>query len=306
MDDASYIAVVGGVNVDIGGRSFAPLVPGDSNPGRVSTALGGVGRNIAHNLRLLGCRVGMLTAYGDDRNGEHVAVSCLELGIDIHRARIVPGAATSTYLYLTGPRGEMALAVSDMQVCEAITPDYLLSHLPWLNGATAVVVDANLPEESLRCLAEEVRAPLFCDPVSTAKAARLRPILPRLTALKPNRLEAELLTGEADPMRAAARLLDAGVKEVYLSLGGEGLLGCTQEQCLRLPCIPVSAVNSTGCGDAMTAALVWASLRRMPLAERMRCALAAAAITLRSGGTVAPDLNEQNLLRLAGEGADPC
>ena len=39
----SYAVVVGGVNVDIGGRSFKPLVGEDSNPGEVITGLGGVG-----------------------------------------------------------------------------------------------------------------------------------------------------------------------------------------------------------------------------------------------------------------------
>ena len=52
LRSGSYAVVVGGVNVDIGGRSFAPLVASDSNPGTVSVSLGGVGRNIAHNLAL--------------------------------------------------------------------------------------------------------------------------------------------------------------------------------------------------------------------------------------------------------------
>ena len=46
----AFAAVVGGFNVDIGGRAFGPLISGDSNPGCVSVSLGGVGRNIAHNL----------------------------------------------------------------------------------------------------------------------------------------------------------------------------------------------------------------------------------------------------------------
>lgn len=46
----AYVVVAGGTNVDIGGRSYAPLVAGDSNPGRVTVSLGGVGRNIAHDL----------------------------------------------------------------------------------------------------------------------------------------------------------------------------------------------------------------------------------------------------------------
>ena len=61
-----YAAVVGGVNMDIGGQSDGPLVPGDSNPGRVRISLGGVGRNIAHNMALLGLDVRFLTAFGDD------------------------------------------------------------------------------------------------------------------------------------------------------------------------------------------------------------------------------------------------
>ena len=53
---APYVTVVGGVNMDIGGRPAAVPVMQDSNPGTVGMSLGGVGRNIAHNLRLLGSR----------------------------------------------------------------------------------------------------------------------------------------------------------------------------------------------------------------------------------------------------------
>ena len=79
---SSYAVVVGGVNIDIGGRSYAPLVEADSNPGRISLSLGGVGRNISHNLSLLGTDVRMLTAIGDDLHGEQAAASFAQLGID--------------------------------------------------------------------------------------------------------------------------------------------------------------------------------------------------------------------------------
>ena len=57
-----YAVVCGGVNIDIGAHSFAPLRDRDSNPGRVELSLGGVGRNIAHNMRLLGVPTYLLTA----------------------------------------------------------------------------------------------------------------------------------------------------------------------------------------------------------------------------------------------------
>ncbi|MBP0963549.1 MAG: winged helix-turn-helix transcriptional regulator, partial [Oscillospiraceae bacterium] len=191
----SYAVVVGGVNVDIGGRSVAPLVNSDSNPGTVTVSLGGVGRNIAHNMSLMGVDVRMLTAFGDDIHGSRIAASCSELGIDLSHALRIAGAATSTYLYIADHQGEMALAISDMDICKKITPAYLATKLALLQNAQVVVVDANLPEETLRYLAENCTAPIFCDPVSTVKAEKLKGILDKIHTLKPNRIEASLLAG---------------------------------------------------------------------------------------------------------------
>ena len=58
---APYVVVVGGVNMDIGGWPSEVPVDRDSNPGAVRMSLGGVGRNIAHNLCLLGQRTTMVT-----------------------------------------------------------------------------------------------------------------------------------------------------------------------------------------------------------------------------------------------------
>lgn len=294
----SYAVVVGGVNVDICGRSFAPLVEVDSNPGVVSSSLGGVGRNIAHNMSLMGLDVRLLTAFGDDQNGQRVAASCSELGIDASRALRIPGATTSTYLYLTGPDGEMALAVSDMEVCRRITPEYLSGSLPLLQSAQVVVADANIPGESLRYLAENCSVPLFVDPVSTAKAEKLRPILPRIHTLKPNALEASILSGEeihsdADVERAADRLLQMGVHRLFLSLGSRGVYAAMGKERLWLNNLPGSMVNTTGCGDAFMAALVWAYLEGMNLKDTALSGLAAAAIAMESPETINPAMSAE-------------
>ena len=91
------IVVAGGINIDIGAVSFAPVRLGDSNPGRSHVSMGGVGRNIAHNLCLLGEKVTMLTAIGDDDYVPRIEAHCRKTGIDISRARRVSGAATSTW-----------------------------------------------------------------------------------------------------------------------------------------------------------------------------------------------------------------
>ena len=192
MTASPYIAVVGGVNIDIGGRSDAPLVAGDSNPGRIRSSLGGVGRNIAHNLALLGAKVKLITALGADDGAKRVEASCADLGIDLTDSLYVPDGATSTYLFLADSNGDMALAMNDMAIYEQLTPTFLETKLNTLNAAALVVLDTNLSAESIRYLGEHCTAPLFADPVSAAKAGKLEPILGRLHTLKPNRMEAEL------------------------------------------------------------------------------------------------------------------
>ena len=292
----SYVVVVGGVNVDIGGQSFAPLVNADSNPGRVGISLGGVGRNIAHNLSLLGVDVRLLTAYGDDLHGERVAASCSELGIDLSHALRISGGATSTYLYIADPAGEMALAVSDMEICQKITPAYLASQLPLLQNAQVVVADANLPEESLRFLAENCTAPLFADPVSTTKSEKLRSILPRIHTLKPNRLEASLLSGvdirnQETLDRAVDTLTQMGLHRVFLSMGAEGVYAAMDDRRLWLPNLPGHLVSTTGCGDAFMAALVWAYLEGMDLQDTALAGLAAGSIAMETTETINPAMS---------------
>ena len=296
LRSGSYAVVVGGVNVDIGGKPFAPPVAADSNPGTVSVSLGGVGRNIAHNLSLMGTDVRLLTAYGDDIHGHRVAASCSELGIDLSHARRISGGTTSTYLYLMDEQGEMVLAVSDMEICKKITPTYLSAHLGLLQNAQVIICDANIPEESLIYLAENCAVPLFCDPVSTVKAEKLRPILHKIHTLKPNRLEAELLSGvkietAEDVAKAADALLALGVHRVFISLGADGVYAAMGSQRILLPNLPGNAVNTTGCGDAFMAALAWAYLEGMDLKETALAGLAAGAIAMESPETINPAMS---------------
>ena len=296
----SYAVVIGGVNVDIGGRSFAPLIAADSNPGTVSLSLGGVGRNIAHNLSLLGTDVRLMAAYGDDLHGQQVVSSCASLGIDLTHALKVPGGTTSTYLYLTDERGEMALAVSDMSICEKITPQYLADRAAILDNARVVVADTNIPAESLRWLAENCAAPLFVDPVSTTKAEKLRDILGKIHTLKPNKLEAELLSGvairnKADLEAAAGKLLSTGLQRIFISLGADGALAADENGCRWLKTIPGNMVNTTGCGDAFMAALVWSWMEDYDLEDSARAGLAAGSIAMEWAQTINPNMSADGL-----------
>lgn len=301
-----YVAVVGGVNIDICGRPSLPPVAQDSNPGKVTLSLGGVGRNIAHNMALLGLPVTLFTVLGDDPNAARVENSCRELGIDLSPALRLSGETTSTYLFITDHRGEMELAVSDMDIYRHLTPAYLKEQLPRLDAARLVVADANIPAASLAFLAEHCAAPLFVDPVSTAKAEKLRPILGKLHTLKPNRLEAALLSGvdivdEVSLQLAAGKLLEAGLARVFISLGEGGALCADHRAIEHLPIYPGEMRNTTGCGDAFMAALAWAFWHGKDLADSGRAGLAAASVALAGAATINPAMSEAALAQVMGK-----
>ena len=284
--------VIGGANVDIGGRSAAALALHDSNPGFVTQRFGGVGRNIAHNLCLLGGRVSLITAIGGDLYGDSLRESCRALGMDLSHALLLPDRRSSTYLYVADETGDMLVGISDMEITRCLTPAALEPALEALNAADAVVVDANLGEETLRWIGEHCTAPLYADPVSSVKAPRLRPILGRLRALKPNALEAAALTGEPEPEAALDALIARGVERVFLSRGAQGFLAAEGDRRLALPCEELPVVNTTGAGDAALAALVWMDRRGGDLERCAHAALHAGAVTSSCQEANHPQLRE--------------
>ena len=296
-----YIAVVGGINLDICGKAFAPLIGRDSNPGSVRQSLGGVGRNVAHNLALLGAEVTMLTAVAGDGWEARVRAGCAAAGIDLSHALGVPEGTTSTYLAIEGPDGDMELALCDDTLAREITPAYLAGKLEVLNGAAAVAADTNLTSEALEWLAAHCTAPLFADPVSVTKAEKLRPILGRIFCLKPNRLEAELLSGVKITDRnslelAAAKLLQTGLRRACISLGTRGVYCAWDTARCLAPCPPTTLVNASGGGDAMMAGFLRAYLDELPIDQAARFAMACGSLAVESEETVNPDLSYQAVI----------
>ena len=303
-----YVVVVGGANLDIAGKPTGPLVPRDSNLGTIRLSAGGVGRNIAHNLALLGVDVKLVTCFGEDPQADALIESCTEAGIDLAHAFAVRGGATSIYLYVTDETGEMQMAINDMAILEHLTPERLHERRKLIEGAAIVVVDTNLSTESLRWMAGHTKAPLFCDPISTMKAGKLEGLLGCLHTLKPNRLEAEALSGvdtsdEWGLSHAADELLATRLGRVFISLGADGLLCADHERSVRLPLLPCTVVNTTGAGDAMMAALVWSYLRGYGLEEAGLAGLAASAIAVESAETVNPLMSAEAVLARMALGA---
>ncbi len=295
----SPVYVIGAVNMDLAGTPAAPLRTGDSNPGRITMTPGGVGRNIAENLCLLGRRVSLVTIMGNDPYASVIREQCLSAGIGMQYSITDLLGRTSAYLSVNEQDGDLHAAVSDMAICDQLTPAKLEPLLPVLNHGSMVIADANLPEETLAWIGRKITVPLGADPVSTAKAPRLKPLLSRLVLLKPNVQEAELLAGitvkdDSDLPRIAGALHRLGVRRVYLSLGSRGVWADDEQKGgTLLPCAPGPVVNTSGCGDAFVAAAADAYLNGLDTFEAARRALAAAAVCAEGTAAVSRNLSPE-------------
>jgi pseudouridine kinase len=284
------VVVVGGTNMDVVARTSAPLVAATSNPGRTRISPGGVGRNVAACLGLLGAPVRLVSAVGDDAFGDEALRVTAACGADVGAVRRAPGA-TGTYTAVLDDRGELVAAVSDMAIV-----DELVLETVHLTDAALVVLDGNLAHvQAARVVSAAAAAdvPLAFEPVSIAKAARLADLVRDVFLVTPNGDELAALTGRpAGEWRASVTdLHDRGVRHVWLRQGAEGSWMCSRgDEPVHLAAAPATVVDVTGAGDAMLAAWVAAWLRGADPVTAARVGHRAAAATIESLHTVRPDL----------------
>lgn len=298
---------IGGANMDIVAQSNAPLLRSDSNPGQVRCAAGGVARNVAHNLALLGHHTALVSVLGNDPFGQTVHQATQAAGVDTRHCALLSDASTATYLALHGPDGDMNVAVNDMAIMARLDAGLLAPLAAELAAARCLVLDGNLHEEALAyLLGGNFPEPVFVDAVSASKCARLLPWLVGVHTLKLNRLEAAALTGlavttQAEAQAAALALQRQGVRQVVLSLGAQGVVWCDALGVTGFRAAGVvPVVNTSGAGDALLAGLVHGYLQGWELPRTVAWAMTCAEITLQSPSANALALSTATVLaRLA-------
>ena len=281
------VCVIGGANVDITATSRAQFVAQDSNPGTVRLSFGGVGRNIAHNLALLGDAVCFVTRFGGDAFGQMLQVSCREVGMDISLCETCPTLPSACFSSINNCDGHMVGGVADMVVTESISTDWLAVRIDAINTADAVVADTNLLPETLAWLIDHITVPFYVDAVSGPKAGRLSKALEissrkRLYAFKCNALEAEALASVT------------GYTRRFVTRGAEGLEVTAEDISMLFPALPCTVRNTTGGGDALLAGIVHAG-PDTSIEEAARIGLLCARCAVESEAAVNEELKNLSL-----------
>jgi sugar/nucleoside kinase (ribokinase family) len=254
-----------------------PGARGRDAPGEVERRIGGVAINVALGLAAAGIAATLVTAIGDDAEGDDLLSRAAEAGIATEGAVRYQGAPTGRYVAIEKADGELLAAVSDDRALDAMLPEHLpLSDLP---AADAWFIDANLAPRVIRALAAAPgRPPLLADATSEAKAPRLREILAGIDTLYCNRREAEAITAAGlNAARAAAEsLVIRGVRRAVVTDGPLAAADAGPHGVAVLRPEPGRPRSTTGAGDALIAAHIAAAMEGLTPEAALAAGLAAA------------------------------
>ncbi|PZT69440.1 ribokinase [Streptomyces sp. SW4] len=278
------LLVVGSANADL-------VIGVERRPGAGETVLGsdlavhpgGKGANQAVAAARLGARTALLARVGDDDYGRLLLASQRAAGVDTVGV-LVGEAPTGVALITVDPSGDNSIVVSP-GANGRLTPGDVRAAASLFHASRVVSAQLEIPMETVvevvRSLAPGSRFVLNPSP----PRALPREVMDACDPLIVNEHEARVLLGGSlvseEPEDWARILLAKGPRSVVVTLGAEGALVASAEGVARVPSVKVDAVDTTGAGDAFTAALAWRLGTGAPLAEAAAYAarVGAAAVT---------------------------
>ncbi len=256
MPNSPRIAVVGSANTDLTTFCDAFPKPGETLFGRsFNLGFGGKGANQAVAARLCGAEVLMLAKVGRDLFGEATIKNLATFGIDTAHVMIVDDVSTGVAPIFVEPNGQNRILVVK-GANDRLTAADVDAAAADLAGVDTIILQFEIPLDTVYHTIRFARAHGIRCIVNPAPA--IPADIGQLTEADyfiPNETEAELITGRAthsiqEATACAADLVSRGFRRVIVTLGERGSLLADRSGAVHMPAFPVTAVDTSGAGDA--------------------------------------------------------
>jgi len=267
-----HLVVFGDIALDLAAHVQSFPQPGrDSVVDTLRFAPGGSAANCAAIAGKLGADVEFIGVTGDDAQSQWLVSDLEAHGVKTGHIQRVQGAP-AVIIALISTDGERTFASyrgvnAQAQPTPQIDGLFATGDILHLTGYSYQAEGSAFAADHLLSQAQAHKVRIALDPsYRFARELATDALLAKLDFLLPNLQEAELLTGEADPLRAAAQLRDRGVQTVIVKLGAEGCLILDAGGVHHVPACPVSqVVDSIGAGDAFCGGFLAAVLGGAPI-----------------------------------------
>lgn len=254
------IVCIGGINIDY----FFP-----KDQATPLSMAGGVAYNIARNLRDCGNNIKLISIVGLDQNGLALINDMEKNGIDSRLVVKADHQKTASIDFAINEQGIVASSMINTDIYAALTPKNIKPLLDKISHIKTWIIDTDLKVETLCFIAQN--KPKTCslyaviaDPVKTK---RIEPLLPFLSGLFLNQLEALVLMSNdlsnSSPLDIAEQIQKRGPHLVCLTLGEDGVAVSTHDTRKIYPAIKEQAISNTpfhGAGDAFASGVIDAIL----------------------------------------------
>lgn len=249
----------------------------------------GCGFHIASHLAEMGYQVAFASVVGDDAPGLGALSQLARLGVDTSYVRTVAGR-TPVKVEVLNMLNDPQMVFGNDDLYEKMDLDAAAGWAGLLDAASAIVLDGNLPQDTLEYIAREYGGKkgmkIFFDPADYRGAAKVKNVMEQLYCIMPGRVEAEVMAGrtvlsEEQLMEAGQFFTDNGVSKTIITIKGGGLYykDGMQEGVLRPERI-LSFAGTSGAGDVASAAIIAADLENKDIEAMAHDAMEKAAAFL--------------------------
>ncbi len=291
------VVCIGGSLVDENFYCLEKIIPGTSNPANFKRSAGGVCRNIAQHLAMLGHPVELLSIFGNDPEGVWMKQQCENTGISLKYSAVMEGN-TGRFAAVLEPDGSLFAGVMVNELEPYLNHHFLEQRTELLKSASLIITDTNMAPESLQWLfnfASQHNVPCIVEPVSVAKARKLSELnIADLFMVTPNADELASIqynTAEKTVDEAADAIMLRGVQHIWLRRGELGSMMIYTGNKINLQAPTVNVIDTTGAGDAALAGWVHGYLNNNSLLNCMQYGHSLAAMVLGQKGAVLQQLN---------------
>jgi ribokinase len=272
---------------------------------------GGKGSNQAVGCARLGARVSFVACVGMDSLAEMALELYRAEGVDTSGVRQVDDLPTGVgFILVKRASGENCIAL-DPGANERLNGEAVLANDNVFSSARVVLAQLETPTEAAEVAMQRGRAHGAITILNPAPAREVPDVLLRnVDVLTPNQSEAKVLLGRkpdehVTPENLARELLARGPRQVIVTLGEHGALIAARDFEKHVPAVKMSAVDTTGAGDAFNAGLAVALARGSNLEDAVSFAVVTGGMAVTKEGVIPalPYLNE--VLEYYSENARP-
>ena len=279
------------------------MIIGSTVPASVTKTVGGVSRNIAHQLALLGVDVQLISVFGNDSDGDWLKQTCINAGVKID-ASITKEGLSGKYTAILNLDASLFTGFLTNAATNLITSRHLEKHKALLQTASYLLADANISVDAgewLLAFTNETRVPLILEPVSVPPARKFKDVnLSGLHLVTPNEDELPVLCSEKAlfTQHQIEELINKGVENVWLHNGKLGSAIYNKERSITLHAPEIEIVDCTGAGDGSLSGFILGKTLGKEDVDCLKLAHTLSAEILQVNGAIATHLNQQKLLNL--------